>query len=306
MSSLPFPPQFAAQVLRGLLAFSYTDIASASALSYDYLITLPSEIRYIWNGPRSLASLLFFVTRYPPFVDTVILLTHSLAPSSIPTYRILYRAQVGSYGIGLLVSSAILILRTSAIWNKARRVTIGLSALLICIAIAAGYTSVDYLSGLQFVESPFPSSPGCFVQNNKNNLYIPYALVMGFETVILVLTLVKASGPKDTSPLHLTLYRDSLRFYVYLFAISAANTVVLATATQELRPILTSPHRVLHSVLSGRLILNIYEAADKSHCRDSCNSECQCSKSSDSSCYFGDSSARISFPVWTNYEGEEE
>jgi len=112
--------------------------------------------------------------------------------------------------------------------------------------------------------SPFPSIPGFFILENKNDLYIPYSLMMAFETVVLALTLIKAKGQRGISKLHKTLYEDSLLYYSFLFSVSVANTAMLIAGPVVLRPVLASIHRVLHSVSSGRIILNIHEASCKS------------------------------------------
>lgn len=39
--------------------------------AYDYLLTLPYEIKYMWTQKWSLIKVLFFLTRYPVFFDTV-------------------------------------------------------------------------------------------------------------------------------------------------------------------------------------------------------------------------------------------
>jgi len=255
---------------KGLLAFTYTDVVSVAILIYDYSLTLPDEIKYIWTNPFAISSILFFLTRYPPFVDSLLLFIHAHAGLSEPNYKIVYRAQVGAYGIGILIGNVILLLRTTAIWERKKLVTLVLSVLLAACMAAAAYALRRYLVEVTFDPSPCSSDPGFFVMDNHNNLYIPYALLMGFETMVLVLTLVKASKQRAISQLHKTLYEDSLKYFVILFAVSVANTTNLAAGPLELRPVLTSVHRILHSVFTGRIILNIHESASgPSHAQSS-------------------------------------
>lgn len=42
----------------------YVQLASLALLYYDYLLTLPFEIKYIWTAPRKLSSFLYFCCRY--------------------------------------------------------------------------------------------------------------------------------------------------------------------------------------------------------------------------------------------------
>jgi hypothetical protein len=39
-------------------------ITSPAILYYDYVLTLPKEVKFIWSRPRSIPSLSFFVNRY--------------------------------------------------------------------------------------------------------------------------------------------------------------------------------------------------------------------------------------------------
>jgi len=263
-SVLSLTPQLVAAVIQGLLIFAYVECASVALLVYDYVLTLSSEVEYIWSNLSSPIAILFLVVRYLPMVDSAIVLTRAFSNTSEKSYEDLYKVQVYLYVVALSSSSTVLLLRTSAIWCKTKlRVFAGLSLLLLSVVAASFYFCTLYLGGLDFQLSPAPSlAPGHFVEDNKNNLYIPYALVMVFETVVLFLTLLKATGQRQASTLHRTIYKDSLSFYFYLFAISVANVAVLSTGPAELRPILTSVHRVLHSIFSGRLILNINEAAN--------------------------------------------
>jgi len=196
MPSLPrisSNPQAAASILRGLLAFGYVDCASVTLLLYDYCLTLRSEIEYIWPCSRSPIGLLFFVIRYPAIIDSGILMIRAFSSSSVLRYETLYKAQVYLYVAGILLSNLLLLLRTSAIWNKNRKITVGLSLTLTIVAALSIYFVIQYLSGLVFQPSPFPSAPGCFVEDNHNNLYIPYASMVIFESVVLVLTVFKVS-----------------------------------------------------------------------------------------------------------------
>ncbi|KAF8478325.1 hypothetical protein JB92DRAFT_1840931 [Gautieria morchelliformis] len=53
------------QVISDNLAFNYVDIATLALLAYDTLLTLPSEITYIWRRRVRLGSVLYLIARYP-------------------------------------------------------------------------------------------------------------------------------------------------------------------------------------------------------------------------------------------------
>jgi len=56
---------------RLLFCFRSSSLVSQVLLVYDYSCTLNQELEFIWSKPLSVGSLLFFVNRYLPFLDTV-------------------------------------------------------------------------------------------------------------------------------------------------------------------------------------------------------------------------------------------
>jgi len=92
-------------------------------------------------------------------------------------------------------------------------------------------------------------------------------LVMLFETVVLVLTCIRAIRHfrKGSSGLITVIYRDGLLFYLCLFAFSAGNVIVLILVPPQYANVITTPQRAMHSIVSARLLLNLREAGARSH-----------------------------------------
>jgi len=82
-----------------------------------------------------------------------------------------------------------------------------------------------------------------------------------FELVLLILTLVvgikHARSRGDSSPLILTLVKDGILYYLCLFVFSLLNIVVPLRAPPESVQILIELQRVMHSVLSGRILIHL-------------------------------------------------
>lgn len=97
-------------------------------------------------------------------------------------------------------------------------------------------------------------------------MYIDYALVLGIEFVVIILTIwigVK-QWRKEFNPLTTVLYRDAMTFSSILFLTSVANVALLAgTSSIALHLLLLEPQRVLHSVLTSRIILHLRMASSK-------------------------------------------
>lgn len=155
--------------------------------------------------------------------------------------------------------AAVLFMRTYAIWGQSRNVLyvlIFLSSIVIPSAVVMGFD----LSTLTFPQSPIPTIIPCVSSGAKSLLYIDYALVLGVEFVVICLTIwigIK-QWRNESNPLKTVLYRDAITFSSILFLTSVANVTVLAgTSSIALHLLLLEPQRVLHSVLTSRIILHL-------------------------------------------------
>ncbi|KAF9017338.1 hypothetical protein BDP27DRAFT_1440517 [Rhodocollybia butyracea] len=55
--------------LRQSQVLAYVDICSVALMFYDYVLTLPDEIRLVWPGEWSATKSLFYITRYCAFIN---------------------------------------------------------------------------------------------------------------------------------------------------------------------------------------------------------------------------------------------
>jgi len=162
------------------------------------------------------------------------------------------------------VLSGILILRTYAIWGNNTKIAGGLIVLLVGVFSGTGYFLQQFLNSLVLSTSPSRKAfPGCFVMKASQILWFAYLFILIFETTVFAMTIYKSlnQGKYKSSALARTIYRDGVAFYAYLLCISIVNIVVLNSAPPELKTGLTGLHRVLHAILSERIILNIRSAA---------------------------------------------
>ena len=70
---------------------------------HDWLILLDREVEHIWRGSWSLGKVLFFITRYGPFLDMPLTTTSELDPSIVGigetlTRIVLFAAHNAPYG----------------------------------------------------------------------------------------------------------------------------------------------------------------------------------------------------------------
>ncbi|KAF8505204.1 hypothetical protein BU17DRAFT_101143 [Hysterangium stoloniferum] len=242
---------------------TYLDIVAAAVLMYDYLLTVEREARLVWPVPWNVGKILFFLTRYPVFADTFMVLYHQFAILSAEECQTLYRTIGFLLGVGTLISETILALRTWVIWHRDHRIGIFLAVTLAGLWVPVFYFLKVALYSLVFVSPPGPNLPGCFLDKQNPILWLVFIFVMTFETIVLALTLVKGVQHfrGESTTLISVLYRDGIMNYIYLCLLSVINVVVLLTAPHGYSTLLTATQRALHSILSARILLHLREAA---------------------------------------------
>jgi len=250
-------------IFQNLEIVGFFDLASATLILYNYVLTLRDEIEYFWGVKWTGVTLLFFATRYLPFIDVGIFLTHQILDSPSPHLcSVLDHINGWSFMIGITVADIILMVRTWAIWNRTPRIAGVLVVIFLATFIPMYYCLYLFLNSVQFARDPLKEFTGCFISSASPILFGSYALLMAFETIIFTMTLVKAwrSHKNVQSTLLRTLYRDGLLFYFYLMAISILNVLVLIFAPREMANMLAFMHRTLHALLSGSILINLRRA----------------------------------------------
>ncbi|ETW76421.1 hypothetical protein HETIRDRAFT_429889 [Heterobasidion irregulare TC 32-1] len=256
----------------------YSIAGIAALLVYDYICTLDQEIEFVWSGPWSLGKFLFLANRYSPFIDTFISL-HLLTSFESPEHCLAqFKVVAWLITLGTLLSEAILMLRTYAIWDRKRWVQVLLLCILLLVFPAAIAVTHIEVASFEYGPSPHPTIPGCTLKKASRIIYIAYVLLMVSETgqsrllrkspladpatVIVALTGIRAIQHlrATRSPLVVALYRDGILFYGYLFAITAMNVIVPVAAPVEFSNWLATPQRVLHSIMCTRVLLFIFRA----------------------------------------------
>jgi len=61
------------QSLTDLHTFSYIQVVSLVVVVNEFIMTVPEEIHSIWRRKWNLSSIIFFASRYLPFVDRSLL-----------------------------------------------------------------------------------------------------------------------------------------------------------------------------------------------------------------------------------------
>jgi len=266
-SSLLLLPSDMLMAFHELQFYYYLQVSSLAILAFDYCITFSDEVEHIWTGKPNLARTLFFITRYLPFIDGAVLLAQLFMPDATQsTCQVLYHVKGWLNFFSFLVANSIFVLRTYAIWKNIKRVAIYLFALLVACTTGAAYYMEKFTLSLSGGPSPSRSAfPGCFVFHAGRILWVSFSILLVFHNMVLFLTVLRVIKERrlNDSSLFRTIYRDGIMVYAYLLGISLINIIVLNTAPITLEFSLISFHRVLHAILTGRLVINIRRAMSR-------------------------------------------
>ncbi|KIJ50422.1 hypothetical protein M422DRAFT_245688 [Sphaerobolus stellatus SS14] len=110
---------------------SYSVAISATIFFYDYLLILPSEIKYLRPTNRGLGNFLYAMIRVLGFIDVGYLRTSSMI--SQPTCAVLVKLAISANTVGIFLSELTLSIRVWATWNYNR-----LAGLILLIGLVGG------------------------------------------------------------------------------------------------------------------------------------------------------------------------
>ncbi|KAH7918276.1 hypothetical protein BV22DRAFT_1100573 [Leucogyrophana mollusca] len=245
-----------------------TSVVSLAILAYDYLLTLDLEIKYIWHAHWSIVKWLYLLTRYLPFIEAVVVLTRILAPGlDAETCHILMVSNCWMYTVGMGMSEVVLMIRTWAVWERRRSIGVGLIIYLFVLTTPTWWATLRFSRSITYALPPTPSIVGCMTIHNNALVAIDWVLLMVMELGVLMLMVIKAVKNYKKNP-GLTLYkvilRDGIAYYINLWALSIINLLIIATQPPDLYLLFVAPVRVIHSLLTARIVLRIREFGDRS------------------------------------------
>ncbi|TEB31489.1 hypothetical protein FA13DRAFT_1663305, partial [Coprinellus micaceus] len=251
-------------LVRNARIVSYFNVASCCIMIYDVLITLDEEVRSIWSGRLSWSKLLYLFVRYSTIFEVGVILWADFIKLAWALYRSLDLRSLNSLGlfvIGLAIGEMIMSMRTWAVWKRDKKLGIAL-AILWPICWISGFTITGiWLQTVRFDPSPMAQFQGCFLTDASQLLFVAWLTLLLYDTVNFVLICIPAYHSfrlGGGSHFVKAVYTDGIVYYAYLFALSAANIVVVVTMPRDLQTLLSMMERVLHAVFTCRMVLHIH------------------------------------------------
>ncbi|KAJ7718435.1 hypothetical protein B0H16DRAFT_1609099 [Mycena metata] len=132
----------------------YLHLTGTVLLVYDHLLTLGSEIRYIWAPGKIRAVAWYFLVRYFALCANLAMFPLAFGNFSTKTCVGLYAAADLSILLEVVVVEITLSLRVLAIYSVARRGKYFVAAVAIIVIALGAWTVKDV--------SPALASPGCY------------------------------------------------------------------------------------------------------------------------------------------------
>ncbi|KAF8189447.1 hypothetical protein K438DRAFT_1722085 [Mycena galopus ATCC 62051] len=227
---------------------AYLDLVSFSILFYDYFVTLDWEISRYWGTPFTWPNVLFFANRYGTLLGNIpVVMEYFWSENSSPT-KIKVCLGLETYHQYFIIATqvmvaAMLVLRTYALYQRSKRVSI-LMSLVILGAVIFGIWSV--VTGKAVDEATnLPLYYGCDYPISRAqglSLAAGWAGVAVFDCLIFLLTLYKVfigRHPNATSLLTVLLRDGSVYFGVMTFS-NLSNILTFILGTPYTRGIATT------------------------------------------------------------------
>ncbi|KAJ7704878.1 hypothetical protein B0H17DRAFT_1193371 [Mycena rosella] len=210
----------------------YVNVASMAILVFDYCLTLDLEVSLVWPSRMTLSKTLFVLSRYTPFFDVPVGLYYILTPN-VPLNRCfnLNLAATVMSVFGIAIGEAILFLPQSMGYFLAHQCSclsflqatqVGASATVVMVSM--------FLRSMEFGPPILAAIPGC---NQTGGSFILigacFILVLLNETALMSYTLWLGfkTYRHSRNPLIVTLYRDGVMYFMFLFMGSTANFAIL-------------------------------------------------------------------------------
>ncbi|KLO06093.1 hypothetical protein SCHPADRAFT_700447 [Schizopora paradoxa] len=241
---------------------------------YDTILCFGDEVKYIWTVRWSAGKVLYIMARYLAFVDLTLLLLYNLDPYLGPSQcKLMYETSAWFQVVGVLVAEILLIIRTYALYERNRYIL----AYLVCLELGLTIPSIIFIeesfSLISYTQSPAPTILPCLPMTGDTRTWFAFMCICIFDFNVTVLTVYKGfhqwKNGMSKVPLVRTIYRDGGLYFICLFVVSLANVLLLKNeADSPYYILLFGLQRVLHAVLTSRLIINVRKASENPWCND--------------------------------------
>lgn len=240
--------------------------ANVALLAYDYLITLDVEMKFVWSSPWFIGLPLYYINRYMPLVDEILLLYYVKGKlTSSKTCESVFNTSLSMVMISASAAHTIIYLQTCALWGNHRAVVYGLGALLLGKFVASiCFMSLQMRSTTFFMSHASTSlQMGCNLIIGAFYAQYLYILISITETITVGLMLFK--GIQHTrhsrAPWVVDLYRTGVLFSLVILILSLLNVIIpnIPSLARSAATLLSPLQHTMESVLCTRVMFVILQ-----------------------------------------------
>ncbi|KAJ7882533.1 hypothetical protein B0H14DRAFT_3433335 [Mycena olivaceomarginata] len=242
--------------LENVLTTRYLSAAGYVVLLYDHLLTLDDEVKYIWSAPTTIAKILFLTLRYmvPLFLTGETITRSGLAviPMSDATY---------AGWISIAISNFLVLLRIWTTLPRGHRLITWSPVFFTAMQLGSFAVTTWVISNMIPVLFFDPVVGFCSFSAKPNvaGLWIPGLI---FEVVVFVticwnaLDRPRALGTDSETHITRLLFRDGVIYFIILFVLRVANTVLALVAHVSLIFVAVYFIWAGTTITTNRLIIN--------------------------------------------------
>ncbi|KAJ6575990.1 hypothetical protein DFH09DRAFT_1150158 [Mycena vulgaris] len=245
---------------------NYSHIVGISFFFWDHILTLDTEVRYLWKRRKFASSYSFFVIRYFAFasnVPGVVFLFYTIPDNTCLWWSLIYALAI--LLVQLLIS-IVMILRMYALYNRSKRL---LWTLIVIGVILTGVSAWNAQGQKGAVITILPGCHPNFPSATAFHLAGSWAALFFFDTIIFGLTVYNGwttrqrMGPQATMSFHTLILRDGAMYFAVMILANMANLLTFFTHTVILPGSLATFASCISITMMTRLMLNLHQHADR-------------------------------------------
>ncbi|KAJ8514282.1 hypothetical protein ONZ45_g8180 [Pleurotus djamor] len=269
---------FLAQIFDGYQQISvtqYTQVSSLTFLVWEYLVTLPDEIRFVWAGRWTYPRVLFFMNRYQVLVwqifHTIAILVNRRSEAvTVAVSEVWLRHLIGFSRLSVIVTvNMIMALRIYGLYGQTNWIVVVLAVMLLSTTAVQISLVIAYAPRAISALLPFSTNTTIWLPINPGRLY--YSLLAGLVFDVPALILVVVRGVRHTRSMHGASFRaarivrimtrDSVAYFAAMTLLYIAISVTEAQLPGVEAFVAFGYGISMISVAGSRILLNLKQEA---------------------------------------------
>ncbi|EMD37629.1 hypothetical protein CERSUDRAFT_123532 [Gelatoporia subvermispora B] len=272
------------ELLQGVQISRFFVLAPLTILYYDYVLMFATEVDVFWRRVPgiSCASVLFIANRYLGLVGSIPIIVEffgytsqaffalHLISDTLETFHQYFAVTtqaIAAVRYGLQTRSALLIMRTFALYNRDLRILLLMIAATV-VGGAIAIWSIDTDTSNNDMSLTTFGALGCNLSlstKQARHLAGAWSSMLGLDTIIFILTVVRVVhfGPSMKRGMLRLMLRDGTMYYGLIVIAGIANTVTFMVGLATTQGLCTTLTNVASSTLVSRLMLNLRDSDRK-------------------------------------------